>query len=51
MGPAHVTPQPSCFYYQLPSEPLSLGLLSCALSQFTAKGEQAGKGLGMGKGI
>lgn len=44
-GPARDS-TPFCFYFQLPSEPLSLGLVSCTLSQLLQR-RTGWKGLGM----
>lgn len=42
-GPAHVTPQLSCFLSASFTASFSLGLASCALSQFTARENRLGK--------
>lgn len=42
-GPAHVTPQLSCFLSASFTASRSLGLASCALSQFTARENRLGK--------
>lgn len=47
---AHVTPQPSCFYFQPPPESLSKGLASCALSRFTKRENGLGKDWELGRG-
>ena len=43
VGPSPRDSTPFCFYFQLPSEPLSLGLVSCALSQLTARENRLGR--------